>query len=392
MNKAVLCGHTGSINRGCEAIIRSTADILKKASVNSILATHAKEQDLDSKVNEFDELIEYNKIKRFSLKHLYVGTLYKIFKYSYPVNRVTQRNIWDTLKDNNIAINIGGDTYCYDKPTISYDLNKFTKKNNIKNILWGCSIGKEYINKEMIADLNRYTLIFPRETITYNSLIEVGIDKSKLKLMSDSAFALKIEKIELPKNFHVGNTVGLNLSPIVIRSGKDENIALNSYYNIIDYILENSDMKIALIPHVYTSDSEDMIPHKIIYDKYKHTNRMIIFDSYYNCMELKYIISKCRFIIAARTHASIAAYSTGVPTLVVGYSVKSRGIARDIFGNEEGYVLPVQELEDKNQLKKAFINIMEKENEIKTHLQKFMPSYIEKAWQAGEEIKKLMES
>ena len=61
-----------------------------------------------------------------------------------------------------------------------------------------------------------------------------------------------------------------------------------------------------------------------------------------NCMEIKGIISKCRFFIGARTHSTIAAYSTCVPTLAVGYSIKARGIARDIFGTEDNYVVPVQ--------------------------------------------------
>lgn len=250
---------------------------------------------------------------------------------------------------------------------------------------------KKLINKEMIEDLNRYTLIFPRETITYNTLTEIGIDKNKLKLMSDPAFVLREEKVQLPKNFKIGNTVGLNISPIVMQSGKDENIVLNNYYNVIEYILENTDMQIALIPHVYTINSEDSIPNKMIYEKYKHTNRVIIFNEYYNCMQLKFIISKCRFIIAARTHASIAAYSTCVPTLVIGYSVKARGIAKDIFGEEEGYVISAHELENEKQLLEAFLNLFKNENKIRNYLNNIMPMYIKKAWHAGEEIKKLIE-
>ncbi len=34
----------------------------------------------------------------------------------------------------------------------------------------------------------------------------------------------------------------------------------------------------------------------------------------------------------------------GIPTLVVGYSVKARGITRDLFGDEEQYSLSVQRL------------------------------------------------
>ncbi len=93
----------------------------------------------------------------------------------------------------------------------------------------------------------------------------------------------------------------------------------------------------------------------------------------------------------ARTHATIAAYSTCVPTLVVGYSVKARGIARDIFGSEDNMVIPVQSLEHEDDLVNAFKYIQENESNIRQHLQNFMPSYIEKAWQAGEEVKKLLE-
>jgi colanic acid/amylovoran biosynthesis protein len=63
--------------------------------------------------------------------------------------------------------------------------------------------------------------------------------------------------------------------------------------------------------------------------------------------------------VGARTHATIAAYSSCVPTLVVGYSVKARGIARDIFGSEENMVIPVQSLEHEDDLVNAFKYIQE---------------------------------
>ena len=61
------------------------------------------------------------------------------------------------------------------------------------------------------------------------------------------------------------------------------------------------------------------------------------------------IISKCRFFVVARTHATIAAYSTGVPTIVISYSVKSRGIARDLFGDEKGYAVSWKSLINKDE-------------------------------------------
>ena len=111
----------------------------------------------------------------------------------------------------------------------------------------------------------------------------------------------------------------------------------------------------------------------------------------YNCMELKGYISRCRMFIGARTHSTIAAYSTCVPTLVIGYSVKAKGIAKDIFGTYENYVLPVQSLSNKDDLINAFEWMKDNEDVIRKHLNEFMPGYKEKALQGKVEIEKLLE-
>ena len=59
----------------------------------------------------------------------------------------------------------------------------------------------------------------------------------------------------------------------------------------------------------------DREPLKLLYDMYKYSNRIILIGDH-NCEEIKGYISRCRFFIGARTHATIAAYSTKVPTLV----------------------------------------------------------------------------
>ncbi|CUP26031.1 Polysaccharide pyruvyl transferase [Catenibacterium mitsuokai] len=108
-----------------------------------------------------------------------------------------------------------------------------------------------------------------------------------------------------------------------------------------------------------------------------------------NCKKLKYIISKCRFFIGARTHSTIAAYSTCVPTLVVGYSIKSIGIARDLFGTDKNYVLSVQNIDDENELVNNFNYFLDNETLIKETLEKQIPNYVLKAKKAKEVINKL---
>ena len=98
----------------------------------------------------------------------------------------------------------------------------------------------------------------------------------------------------------------------------------------------------------------------------------------HNAEDLKGFIARCRFMVVARTHASIAAYSQHIPTLVVGYSVKAKGIATDIFGTEQNYVIPVQSLREEDDLTHAFNWLVEQEDSIKKHYQEIMPTYIER--------------
>ena len=107
---------------------------------------------------------------------------------------------------------------------------------------------------------------------------------------------------------------------------------MENYRRLIDHILKDTDNSVALIPHVMWKNNDDRLALKELYQGYEKNERVVLFPDM-SCRKLKYVISKCRAFIGARTHATIAAYSSCVPTLVVGYSVKARGIARDLFGD-----------------------------------------------------------
>ena len=133
-------------------------------------------------------------------------------------------------------------------------------------------------------------------------------------------------------------------------------------------------------------DNDDRKPLMQLYKEYEKTGRVILFEDH-NCVELKGIISKCRFFVGARTHSTIAAYSMGIPTLVVGYSVKARGIARDLFSTEKNYVLPVQELWREESLLEAFKLILNNEKTIKLCLKDNIPVFRKKISSGIEIIK-----
>ena len=244
-------------------------------------------------------------------------------------------------------LSIGGDNYCYDGTEILSALNRNLKRRKAKTILWGCSVTPELLTRPGIAeDLALYDLIVARESISYNALAKVNTNTI---LASDPAFTLERVDLPLPEKWEENNMVGINASPLILRSAKEENIAFEAYCRLITEILENTNYSIVLIPHVVWKENDDRIPLKNLYTKYADSNRIIMLDDH-NCMEMKGYIARCRMFIGARTHATIAAYSSNVPTLVLGYSVKARGIAKDLFGTDSQYVIPVQEMTDANAL------------------------------------------
>ena len=190
----------------------------------------------------------------------------------------------------------------------------------------------------------------------------------------DPAFYLeRIDKV-LPINFIEKNTVGINISPLITKLEHEKGLVVENVKNLIYYILENTEMNVALIPHVVWQHNDDRVPLREIWECFKNSERITMIEDT-NAMELKGYIARCRFMIAARTHASIAAYSQQVPTLVLGYSVKAKGIAKDLFGDDNGYVLPVQNLKKDDDLLQSFNWLVENEEKILEWYEKRMPEY-----------------
>lgn len=371
----LLYPHGGSGNHGCEAIVRST---LKIAEANTVLYSNNVEED---KIYQLDKLCTIKKIQQsISRKSaLYWKALFqnKILgmKEAYDValfNPILKQSSWADF-----AFSIGGDNYCYGTPTFIYLINRELRKRNVKTVLWGCSVEPDAIKGEMLEDLKGYTHIFARESLTYEAMKAKGIEQ--VSLFPDPAFLLERKDLPLPEGFQEGNTVGINVSPMVIGLEKEKGITLQNYIELMKYIIKNTDMQIALIPHVVWSHNDDRIPLQLLYDQFKDTGRVCLIGDH-SAEELKGYIARCRFMVAARTHASIAAYSEQVPTLVVGYSVKARGIAKDLFGTDENYVIPVQNLKSINSLVEVFGFLVESEKAVLQMLNYVIPQYKEKVY------------
>ncbi len=389
----LLYNHGSSYNHGCEAILRTVAGTISKrfpdASFTVSSLRPAEDREMIKEGFTFIDSDNFNRLT-FEKRRLVVGSLSTVL-HNIPAFPHFFRDTVEAAKTADAMISVGGDTFSYGKSaeltTISNKLRKYCKKS----VLWGCSIDEKYLVgsefRYKVKGLREFSLITARESITYETFKKLGFDN--VKLYPDPAFTLDAAPCA-PLFDNGRDTVGINISPLIMSYESEGDITLRCYAALVKRILDKTDFNVALISHVICKTSNDTASAQRLVSTVGRSDRIKIFDGG-NACDIKGAIGQCRFFVAARTHASVAAYSQKIPTLVVGYSVKSRGIARDIFGSEDGFVIPVQSLDTENALADTFFDrIVANEEAIRARYDSVMPSYIAQADAAADEFARLM--
>lgn len=376
----ILYFHAGSGNHGCEAIVRSTVRLLGERPV---LISDDPAGDLQYGIADIAGVkavapAAYTVLDKVRIKLSGSDRLAYEIRASHEVS---------SFEAGSVALSVGGDNYCYGD---SYNwhlagLNQGLHRRGIKTVLWGCSIDPESVTDDMKKDFSCYDLIVARESISYSFLKEINPNTI---YACDPAFTLEKEELPLPEGFVPGQTVGINISPLIQKHEREAGITFANYRNLMQYILDRTDYHIALIPHVVQTGNDDREPLKRLYAEFPDQNRICMIDDG-NCKQLKGFIARCILFIGARTHATIAAYSSCVPTLVIGYSTKAKGIAKDLFGTEENFVLPVQSLENPMQMCEAFYWLNDNLTSIRSCLERKIPAYKQTVYEAAERVKGL---
>lgn len=382
--KIVICGFGNPNNRGCEAIVRTTTKMIKDVFPHSkIIATSndfGRVKMLDLSTVDHYEKSYYPHEDTFD-SYIYAG-ICRVFGTSYLWSYIKNINAYRKIGKADICISVGGDNFCYNNRIDHFLVhhNHF-KRNGAKMIHWGTSFEKELMSPKLINDLNKFNAIMVRESISYETLKEAGIGVP-IYLVPDPAFTMDAVKPhdDLPIE---EDSVGLNISSMVIGKESCCDIVRRNTVNLINYIIDQG-KQVVLIPHVADrkTGSGDYSVMQDILKEVKQPERCLCVGYGYSAPELKYIISKCQLFIGARTHATIAAYSMCVPTIAIGYSVKAIGISKDIFGNTDKYVIPVQTIDKDDTLVNSFQWLTKHKDEIQYNLVKIMPEYIAKAKEA----------
>jgi polysaccharide pyruvyl transferase WcaK-like protein len=169
--------------------------------------------------------------------------------------------------------------------------------------------------------------VFARDPLSYAAIAELAPSARRLQAI-DVAFALPYTPA--PKG--PGIRAGINVSGLLYSGGYG---GQNDYGLSIDYrafteqlieaLLARGDVTVELIPHVTSSipRDDDGSACDALAARYPGLVRIPAFQS---PSAAKSHISGLDFLVAARMHASIAAWSSGVPVLPVSYSRKFEGL------------------------------------------------------------------
>lgn len=363
--------HIDGGNRGCEGIAKGTAKLLGLPKEQLIGLCSNVQLDTRLGVGNYVTLVQRKRLsfyQRVIRKLLSFCSVPLANKYS---DRIVYKPFIDKMKQDDIMVSTGGDMMCYNDNEVIYT-NNLVHTNGLKSILWGCSVGKNNLTPAKIDTLKNFSLIYTRESLTYELMKSLNLNN--VILFPDPAFILQPEQCTLPSLFKDVDVVGINLSNYVVGGDNLETPFGLEVKELIDYIINKTNFNILLIPHVLWNGQDDRLISQEIVNHY-NSNRITILDSErLNYEQIRYVISQCLLFVGARTHAIISAYATCTPAIALGYSVKARGIAKDLQLNES-LVVDSKDF-NKNQLLDSFCYTLCNVNDIKSHLEQTIPLYV----------------
>lgn len=383
--------HLDGDNRGCEGIAKGTALLLGESKDKLIGLCRNIGLDTRLGIGQYYTMVPYVQLpflKRVGNKFItlarksHLAPNLKYFSIEQMERFIPQ------MQTGDIMLSTGGDMMCYGDNTPSVRSCELAAAKGCKTILWGCSMGPKNLTPIKEQVLRKFSLVYARESLTYDFFKSLGLEN--VVCLPDPAFVLEPEPTPLPECFGKGDVVGINLSNYTV--GADH---LNTPFGqevklLLDYILKQTDKQILLVPHVFWHGQDDRLISRVVRRAYpEYADRITILDgASLNYLQIRHIIGHCWCFIGGRTHAVVSAYSTCTPAIALGYSIKSRGIAKDLGLAEQLVIDCVNKIEPSGLLN-SFKHVEAHHDEIKSHLQAIMPTYRQKPYEIREVLKNM---
>jgi len=396
--KVYLAGQYNFGNRGNEALVRSIFDIVHSRFPDAELLVPTADMQRDS--GQWPGMSE--------ARGRFVGAVTNV-----PVIRWWERlasrippvrQLWEprfslptvvaeAIVECDVVLMIGGDIISLDYHPGSLffwsGLMDAAHRAGKPTMLFAASVGpftsNPVIERFMVNHLRRYSAISIRESASFSYVKRLGIDTAVLT--ADPAFCLTPEAVDLGPLYGPGKpgVLAFNVSPLVneswVRAGNTGSL-ISECVAFIRRVLAETPLSLLLLPHVDPLDGSDwnsdsVFMRGLLMELGETDGRVELLRRGLNAAQLKYVISRSRYLIAARTHATIAGWSQCVPTASIAYSIKARGLNQDLFDSLD-YVVETPKVSQYT-LWEAYSRLAEREGDIKALLAKRIPTWRAKA-------------
>ena len=220
------------------------------------------------------------------------------------------------------------------------------------------------IEKKAMKSIANAAMVMVRDKMSYDYVVQKVPSQKNVHEYIDVAFFLPYKKKEFSRNYiHVG----LNISALLWNGGYtgDNQFGLKCDYqetirSIIDYFLSLPNVMLHLVPHVVEQERNVENDYAVSFDlceEYNH-DRMVLAPFFLSPVDAKSYIAGLDFFMGARMHATIAAFSSGVPVVPMAYSRKFNGLFIDTL--QYKYLVDMRENDSEeilNVLKGAFEDV-----------------------------------
>jgi polysaccharide pyruvyl transferase WcaK-like protein len=325
-------------NKGCVALCYSVLylidDILSQKGIDyRLYLTESKEKEGKHSVNISGRTIQYESIG-YPLQNSWINTikhtkknlrLYKIFKQADYIMDIGQG---DSFAD------IYG-AYRFDKIDRIHRIARLLSK---PYVLLPQTIGpftNPAIRKKAVKSMVEASLVMTRDGQSLDYVKELADNRPRVKEFIDVAFFLPYTKMDFDKDFvHVG----LNISGLLWNGGYTRNnqFGLKTDYQqaimkVLTWFLSTEKVKVHLISHVATGERNIENDYEVAFDLWKtmHHDRLVLAPLFFSPIDAKSYIAGMDFFMGARMHATIAAFSAGIPVVPMAYSRKFNGLFVD---------------------------------------------------------------
>ncbi len=237
--------------------------------------------------------------------------------------------------------------------------------------------------------------IIARGNHTVNSLSKIGI-KNNVVNLPDIVFTLppKYSKPakEIVSKIKSSNIIGF-CPNIVCKRLDTKNVYIESLVQLAKNVLNKyPDSSILLIPHTITEKhmgkNDDLEICKQIADQIGRPDRVFVENTIlYTPNEIKWLIAQCSFFVGSRFHALVAALSSAVPCLAIGWELKYEELMDWV--QIENNVLYYWNLTPEIAIT-MFTELYQKRKQIKQELEKKLPIIRQLALSAFDIIEELL--